>query len=130
MSVFYLPLLLIGSAFVVRAFHERRYREELMDVVDFIETYRRIGVEVLARKMALPEERVRGMIKDMLGFRLVDGYLTPDGREFVVRLRREDVKTVRACPYCRNASLNLKVLRGGSVKCPFCSGVIYFQEGD
>ena len=129
-SIFYLPPLLLGCVFISRAFREKKYRDDLIDVVDFIETYRRIGVDLLARKMALPEESVRKMIGDMLDFRLVDGYMNPDGREFIVRLRPEDVKTVRVCPNCKNATLNLRVLRGGSVKCPFCSGLTYFPEGD
>ena len=128
-ALFYLPPLLIGAALIIRAYREEKYKEQLLDIVDYIETYRRITLNLLAQKMQAPEEKVRKIISDILEFQLVEGYLTPDGSEFIISLRKEDVKSLRACPYCRNPNLNLQVIRGGSEKCPYCSGVIYFQEG-
>jgi len=128
-GVLYLPPLLIGAAVIVRAYREEKYKEQLLDIVDYIETYRRITFVMLARKMSLPEDRVRKIVSDILEFELVEGYITQDNSEFIVALRKEDVKTVRSCPYCKNPSLNLQIIRGGSEKCPYCSGVIYFQEG-
>jgi hypothetical protein len=128
-AIFYLPPLLIGTAVIVRAYREEKYKERLLDIVDYIVTYRRITIVLLARKMSLPEDKVRKIVHDILDFELVDGYITQDNTEFIVSLRKEDVKTVRSCPYCKNPSINLQVIRGGSEKCPYCSGVIFFQEG-
>lgn len=128
-AIFYLPLLLIGGALIIRAYREEKYKERLLDIVDYIETYRRITLNLLAQKMKIPEDEVRKIIRDIMEFELVEGYLTPDQSEFIVSLRKEDVRTVRACPYCRNQNISVQVIRGGSEKCPYCSGVIYFQEG-
>jgi len=129
MGIFYLPPLLIGAAVVVRAYREEKYKEQLLDIVDYIVTFRKIPFILLARKMSLPEENVRKIVHDILDFELVEGYISHDNSEFIVSLRKEDVKTVRFCPYCKNASILLQIIRGGSEKCPYCSGVIYFQEG-
>jgi hypothetical protein len=128
-SIFYLPPILIATALIVRSYREEKYREQLLDIVDYIETYRRMPLNLLAQKMQVPEENVRKIINDILDFELVAGYLTPDGSEFIISLRAEDVKVVRACPNCRNPNINIQVIRGGSEKCPYCSGLIYFQEG-
>jgi hypothetical protein len=128
-AIFYLPLLLIGAAVTVRAYREEKYKEQLLDIVDYIETYRRITIVLLARKMSLTEDKVRKIVDDILDFELVEGYIAQDSTEFIVSLRKEDVKTVRSCPFCKNPSIDLQVIRGGSEKCPYCSGVIFFQEG-
>ena len=160
-SIIYLPLLLIGGALIVRAYREEKYREQLLDIVDYIETYRRIPLSLLAQKMNIPGDQVRKIIFDIMEFQLVEGYLTnfagtpvasatggmegakfgttppasagggvtPDGSEFIISLRKEDVRTVSSCPYCRAPNIYIQVIRGGSEKCPYCSGVIFFQEG-
>jgi uncharacterized membrane protein len=126
--IFYLPLLLIGAVLVWKAYVHEKYKDQLLDIADYLVTYRQISFLILARKMNLPEDRVRKIIDDIIRFQLLDGYVTPDGKEFVMRLRPEDVQTVTRCPYCTNPSINVQVIRGGSQKCPFCGGVIYFTE--
>ena len=126
--IFYLPLLLIGAVLVWKAFVHEKYKDQLLDIADYLVTYRQISFLILARKMNLPEDRVRKIIDDIIRFQLLDGQVTPDGKEFVMRLRPEDVQTVTRCPYCTNPSINVQVIRGGSQKCPFCGGVIYFTE--
>jgi DNA-directed RNA polymerase subunit RPC12/RpoP len=128
-SVFYLPPLLIGAPLVWKAYVHDRYKSDLLDVVDYIVTYRHIPFQTLAQKMGMPEARVRVIVGDILGFGLIEGQVTPDGNEFVTKLRPEDTQSVVACPYCKHPAINVQVIRGGSEKCPYCKSVIYFIEG-
>ena len=128
-SVFYLPPLLIGAPLVWKAYVHDRYKSDLLDVVDYIVTYRHIPFQTLAQKMSMPEARVRGIVQDILRFGLIEGQVTPDGDEFVTKLRPEDTQSVVACPYCKHPAINVQVIRGGSEKCPYCKSVIYFVEG-
>jgi len=128
-GLFYLPMLLIGSALVWKAYVHDRYIADLLDVVDYIVTYRQISFQTLAQKMNMPEQRAWQIVYDILKFNLIDGQITPDGREFATKLRPEDTQSVVACPYCRHPANNVQVIRGGSEKCPYCKAVIYFIEG-
>ena len=114
---------------VRKAYKHDSYRTELIDISDYLVTYRRIDFVTLARKMQLPDERVRKIIEDILAFKLLEGQVTPDGKEFHMNLRPEDAQTVRDCPYCKASGISVQVIRGGSEKCPYCGGVIYFSEG-
>ncbi len=118
-----------GFFYLIPLRRAKEIREQLLDIVDFLETYRRMPIDLLMRKMALPEDKVRKIIQDIQEFQLVEGYLTGDGSEFIISLRKEDIKVVTGCPYCKATGLYLNILRGGSEKCPYCSGVIYFSEG-
>jgi hypothetical protein len=126
---FYLPPLLIGALLIRKAYTHDRYKTELIDISDYLVTYRKIDFVTLARKMQLPDERVRRIIDDILAFKLLEGQVTPDGTEFHMDLRPMDSQTIPACPYCKASGISVQVIRGGSEKCPYCGGVIYFSEG-
>jgi|GEM_PF-4043249 len=123
-----LPFPLLGAFSLWKAYHYEKQKAQLLDIADFLVTYRKISFLILARKMNLPEATVRRYVNDILAFKLLDGYITPDGSEFVTKLRSEDVQTITRCPYCTNPTIWLQIIRGGSHKCPFCGGIIYFQE--
>ncbi|MEM2976709.1 MAG: hypothetical protein QXW06_03530, partial [Thermoplasmata archaeon] len=87
-----------------------------------------LGLIALAAAIYISDSSLGRSLVLRLDFELVDGYLTPDESEFVVSLRPEDVRSVRVCPICHSPNINIQVIRGGSEKCPYCSGLIYFPE--
>lgn len=127
-AVFYLPLLVGGAMMILKSVRMDKYLDELNEMADYIVTYRKVEVILLARKMNLPEEQVRRLIDDILKYGLLEGQYSADGSEFAVNLRPEDQQFVPNCPYCKAPGINVQVIRGGSDKCPYCGSVIFFQE--
>jgi hypothetical protein len=122
------PFFALGLFMLWRAWVHETHKTKLLDVADYLVTYRTISFILLARKMNLPEDQVRRLVYDIQVFGLIDGQVTPDGTEFVMKLRSEDVQYRQSCPYCTHPNINVQVIRGGSQKCPYCGGLIYFTE--
>jgi hypothetical protein len=127
-GIFYLPLLIGGVLMYMKSVKMDNYIDELNEVADYIVTYRKIEIHIMARKMNLPEEQVRKLIEDILKYKLLEGQYTTDGSAFAVTIRVEDQQFVRDCPYCKAPGINVQVIRGGSEKCSYCDSVIFFQE--
>jgi hypothetical protein len=127
-AVFFVPLLVGGGLMIMKSIKMDKYIDELNEVADYIVTFRKIEIHILARKMNIPEEQVRKLIEDILKYKLLEGQYTADGSEFGVNVRLEDQQFVRDCPYCKAPGINVQVIRGGSQKCEYCDSVIFFQE--
>jgi hypothetical protein len=128
-AIFYGPLLILGVYLVIRSLKMDKYLDDLIEMADYIVTFRRIEVVTLMRKMDMPEERVRQIVTDIFKYKLLEGQVTPDWSEIVVNLRPEDTQVVPSCPYCKAPGINVQVIRGGSERCPYCDGVVFFSEG-
>ncbi len=127
-SVFWAPLFGLGAWMITKSIRMDKYLDELEEVADYIVTFRKIEVHILARKMNMPEQQVRKLIEDIQKYKLVEGQYTADWSTFAVRIRTEDQQFVRDCPYCKAPGINVQVIRGGAERCGYCDSVIFFQE--
>jgi hypothetical protein len=127
-SIFWAPLFGVGAWMITRSIRMDKYLDELEEVADYIVTFRKIEIHILARKMNMPEQQVRKLIEDIQKYQLVEGQYTADWSTFAVRIRAKDQQFVRDCPYCKAPGINVQVIRGGAEKCGYCDSVIFFQE--
>ncbi len=121
------PIFLIpGAVFLYFATKITKKNEALTDVAGYLRMYRRITLSEVSRKVGKSEKETMRLINECIEKGMVKGHIDRQTKEFFTNssLKQENrIVGINECTHC-GASVDKKVLRGETVRCEYCGGVI------
>lgn len=116
--------LIPGIIFLYFGLKSSRERREIVELVSYLKTYRRINLSDLAKKLSKNEFETEKIIMKCVDRKLVDGFIDRASNEFLIRKAMEEEVVIEKCPHC-GASMSERFLKGESVKCNYCDSIIF-----
>lgn len=97
--------------------------EKVKAVANIIKSYRRIKLESISEKLAIPVLEVEQHLSAALSARLIRGFIDRTTDEFVAEGAREKDIAVKYCSSC-GAPLEKVYLEGETIKCKSCGTIL------
>lgn len=119
-NVFIIPGLIILARGIIISREEKTIR----DTAALVNTYRRITLEDISRKLGKSLHETQALLSQAVNFKLINGYMDRTTGEFVSSNAENAEMNVKFCPSC-GAQLDRIYLKGETIKCGRC-GMLFF----
>ena len=123
-SLLCVPAALVpGLILIFMGLRARRHERDFMDFVAWIKTYRRIGLNELARKLGKAPFEAERILVHAVDRGLVAGFIDRATEEFVLQEAVAQEQYIESCPRC-GGNLRRRYFLGETVTCPYCNAII------
>lgn len=112
-----------GVALLALGLKAKREEKDLITIVGYLKTYRRMKLSNLAEKLGKREFEVESLILKCIDKKLLTGFIDRTTNEFVVPEAVSRELTVTKCPNC-SAPVSEEHLRGETIRCKYCGMLI------
>lgn len=112
-----------GILLIFLARRAKKREKELVEFTAWIKTYRRIGLDELARKLGKPQYEAEKTLIEVVDRGLLKGFIDRATDEFVLQEAIGQEQFIETCPRCQ-ANISKRYFLGETVTCPYCNAVI------
>jgi uncharacterized membrane protein YciS (DUF1049 family) len=115
-------LIIPGSLLYRSGVKLSKLERKLKQLAALVETYRRISVSEIAKKMGVTESEAENLITTAVGLGLFKGNMDRATGEFFLAGSLDEIRQISFCPNC-GASVSQVIHRGETGKCTACGSL-------